>query len=149
MLKILCMEVIMKTKLGISAGLFGVAVYFMGLFSGYIVLALFVGYILLFEQNEWLKKSAVKVFVVCVFFDIFSTVIGFIPDIINLINNIYSIFDNSFKILIVSKIVILVQSIIAIVKKAVLLGLGFKALHQGTVKIGAIDRIVSKHMKSE
>ncbi len=51
---------VQKTKLGISVGLLGAAIYFMGLFSGYMVAVLLAGYVLLFEENEWLKKSAVK-----------------------------------------------------------------------------------------
>ena len=43
----------MKTKLGVSVGILGAATYFLGLFSGYTVLALVVGYILLCEQDSW------------------------------------------------------------------------------------------------
>ena len=42
-----------KTKLGISVGLLGAAIYFMGLFGGYLVAVLLAGYILMFEENEW------------------------------------------------------------------------------------------------
>ena len=49
-----------KTKLGISVGLLGAAIYFTGLFSGYLVAVLLAGYVLMFEENEWLRKNAVK-----------------------------------------------------------------------------------------
>lgn len=50
----------MKTKLGISAGLLGAAVFFLALVGGWIPTILVAGYILLFEANDWLKNCAVK-----------------------------------------------------------------------------------------
>ena len=49
-----------KTKLGISVGLLGAAIYFTSLFSGYLVPVILTGYVLLFEENDWLRKNAVK-----------------------------------------------------------------------------------------
>ena len=49
-----------KTKLGISVGLFGAIIFAVALFGGYIPSILLVGYVLLMETNEWLRKSAVK-----------------------------------------------------------------------------------------
>ena len=41
-----------KTRLGISVGLLGAGVCFLGLVGGYLVTAILAGYILLFEENE-------------------------------------------------------------------------------------------------
>ena len=43
-----------------SIGLLGAAIYFTGLFSGYIVPVLLVGYVLMFEENGWLRRSTAK-----------------------------------------------------------------------------------------
>lgn len=139
----------MKTKLGVSVGLFGAATYFMGLFSGYVVLAIMVGYVLLCESNEWLRRSAVKAFAVCVGFSVLSALVGFIPNIIGFIDDIFNIFNSSFSISIVSKIVTFINTVIALAQKILLLVLGFKALHQGTVKIGIIDKLINDHMKAD
>ena len=48
-----------KTRLGISVGMLGAAIYLTGLFSGYVVAVLMAGYVLLFEENSWLRRSAV------------------------------------------------------------------------------------------
>ena len=48
-----------KTKLGISVSLMAAAVYLLGLLSGYTVTILLVGYILLKEEDMWLKKQSV------------------------------------------------------------------------------------------
>ena len=45
----------MKSNLGISVGLLGAVAYFAGLFGGYVPLLVVVGYILLREQNYWLR----------------------------------------------------------------------------------------------
>ena len=49
-----------KTRLGISVGMLGAAVYLTGLFSGYLVALLMAGYVLLCEENGWLKRSVIK-----------------------------------------------------------------------------------------
>lgn len=136
----------MKTKLGISVGMMGAAIYFSGLFSGYIVLVLMVGYTLLFEENEWLKKSAVKAFAVVIGFSILSALVDFIPNAITIIDDAMNIFGKDLSIAIVSKFVTLINTILFIAQKIVLLVLGFKAFRQSTVKIGIIDNTIHKHM---
>lgn len=49
-----------KTRMGISVGLMGAATYLCGLFGGLMVTVVIAGYILLFEENAWLKRAAVK-----------------------------------------------------------------------------------------
>lgn len=48
-----------KTRMGISVGLMGAATYLCGLFGGLMVTVVIAGYILLFEENAWLKRAAV------------------------------------------------------------------------------------------
>ena len=86
-----------KTKLGISVGLLGAVLYFTGLFSGYIVAVLIAGYILLCEENEWLRKSAVKALGVMIAFSLMTTVINLIPNALSFIDEIVSIFAKYFQ----------------------------------------------------
>ena len=65
-----------KTKLGISVGLLGAAVYFCGVLS-LLALIIVAGYILLVEENIWLRKSAVKAVVIYVSFAIIETIFSF------------------------------------------------------------------------
>ena len=57
-----------KTRLGISVGMLGATIYLSGLFGGYVAILLLAGYSLLFEENIWLKKSAVKAVALLLFF---------------------------------------------------------------------------------
>ena len=133
-----------KTKIGIPAGLLAAAVFFVTLFSGYTGLILLAGYILLFEEDKWLKKMAVKAFFINAMFSLFSALIGFIPDVLSLINNIFGIFGKTFYIVPLSGIAVTITAIISIVKKFLFIVLGLKALNRGTVAIGSVDKIADK-----
>lgn len=80
-----------KTRLGISVGLLGAAIYFMGLFSGYLLAVLLAGYVLLFEENSWLRKNAVKAMSVMAVFSLLITVLNLVPNAIGFINDVVSI----------------------------------------------------------
>lgn len=135
-----------KTKLGISVGLLGAIVCFAAFFSGYLAAIVLMGYILLFESNEWLRKIAVKAVVILVAFSVLDAVVGLIPDAIDLIDSLFGIFGKSFSIGFLSSLVSLVRNALDILEKLIFLVLGFKALSQGSVAVGPIDGIVDKNL---
>lgn len=135
----------MKAKLGISVGLLGAATYLIALFGGYTPLLLLVGYILIVEENIWLKKAAIKSIALCMFFSLINSVIGLIPSLIYLIDDLLNIFDSSFSIPVITSIIIFIQSAVSFVKTVLLLGLGITALNQGTIKFPFIDKLIDKH----
>lgn len=135
-----------KTKLGISVGLLGAVLYFMGLFSGYMVVVLLAGYVLLFEENEWLRKTAVKAVSVMVVFSFLITVVNLIPNAISLIDYIVSMFGGSFYIAFISNLVNAVVAALNIIEKLLLLGLGMKALNQGSISVPVVDKLINKYM---
>lgn len=136
-----------KTKLGISVGLLGAAVYFSGLFNGLLLIAILAGYVLLVEENEWLRRTSVKAVVLYIMFALLSTLVGFIPDIIGLINSLCGIFGGSFAIPALSSIVEFIQYGIQIVRDILFIILGIKALNQGTVVIPVVDNFINKYMQ--
>lgn len=135
-----------KTKLGISVGLMGAIAYFAGLFSGYLVAVLIFGYIMLVEDNPWLRKTAVKSIVLLVTFSALSAVIGLIPDFISFINTIFNVFGSYFSLSVVTNILAVLTSALGILKTVVFLVLGLKALNQGTLTIPVVDNITNKNM---
>ncbi len=134
-----------KTKLGITVALMGAALYFMGLINilGLVILA---GYVLLFEENEWLKKSAVKAVTIVFAFALISVVVSFSNDIFGVINNIISWFDSSVRISWPLSLDSIVLNIINALEKLILIILGFKAFSQSSLSIGPIDKVVNKNM---
>lgn len=133
-----------KTKLGISVGFLGAAIYFLGLFSGYLVVALLVGYVLLFEQNEWLRKCAVKAITLMLVISFVVTVINLIPNSISFINSVFSLLGGSFSIGFITSIINAIVGAIGIIEKLLFLGLGLTALNMGTIAIPAVDKLVNK-----
>lgn len=80
-----------KSKLGVSVALMGAALYFLGLFSGYVALIILAGYVLLMEENVWLKKTAVKSVALLMLFSLILSVLGLIPSLVNFIDDTVNI----------------------------------------------------------
>ena len=135
-----------KTRLGISVGMLGAAIYLTGLFSGYVVAILMAGYVLLCEENSWLRRCAVKAVSLMVFFSFITVLINLIPNAISSINYIASMFGSSFYAVFITNLVSAVTSIIDIIEKLLFIGLGVKALNQGTIAVPVVDKLVSKYM---
>lgn len=135
-----------KTRLGISVGMFGAAIYLTGLFSGYLVAVLLAGYVLLSEENGWLKKSAVKAVSLMVFFSFITVLINLIPNAMSCIGYVASMFGGSFRVGFISNLVSAVTSAIDIIEKLLFIGLGVKALNQGTIAVPVVDKLVGKYM---
>ena len=135
-----------KTKLGITVGALGAITFFAGFFGGYLAAIVLAGYALLFEENAWLKRSVVKSVVLMVFFSLTVAIINVIPDLLEFVGNIASVFNGNFSIIKVNQIVNVLVSGLNLVEKVLFLGLGVKALSQGTIVIPFIDKKVSKYI---
>lgn len=136
-----------KTKLGISVGMLGSAIYLAGLFSGYMVAILIAGYALLFEENRWLKRSAVKAVSLMVFFSFITVLINLIPDAMNCISYVASMFGGNFHVGFISNLVSAVTSVIDVIQKVLFLALGVKVLNQGTIVVPVVDKLINKYME--
>lgn len=135
-----------NTRLGISAGALGAAAYLAGFFGGYVVVVLLTGYVLLFEENAWLRRCVVKAAVLLLFFTFLIGCINIIPDILDAISNFSSIFGRSVTIPIIYNIISFITSILTVFEKILILGLGIKATRQETIVIPAVDSLVSRFM---
>lgn len=134
-----------KTKLGVSVGLIGAALYFLGLIS-FIPLVILAGYVLIREENVWLRKTAVKALVIVIGFDLISIVIGFGSDIFSVINYFIGLTPAHFSAGWPLHIDTLIRYILNLCQTLLLLVLGFKAFSQGSMKVGNIDSMIDKHM---
>ena len=135
-----------KTKLGISVGLLGAILFFACYFGGYTVTILLAGYILLVEDNAWLKRVTVKGVVLMVAFSVLAALVNFIPNIMGYVDDIFRIFNGSFYIPVISNIVNFIIDSLNLVEKVMFLLLGFMALKQKTIVIPPLDSFVSKYM---
>lgn len=137
-----------KTKLGISVGLLGAALYFLGLFSGYLATILVAGYVLLCENDEWLKKTAVKSVAVLMVFSFVSAVITLIPNAINFVDSVFSVFGGDFHIYFVTNVINVITTALSILQKLLLLGLGLLAFKQETIPVPVIDGLINKYFNN-
>ncbi len=136
-----------KTKLGISVGLLGAIIYFASAFGGgYLVALLLCGYVLLFEDNPWLRKTSVKAVLLLIIFSLISVVLGLIPDIWQTITNLLTAFNKYPSSTFMSGINSAISSAITIIKSVLFIILGLKALNQGAIKLLIIDKIIDKYM---
>jgi len=133
-----------KTKLGITISLLGGALYFIGLL-GIIPLVIAAGYVLVMEENQWLKRVAIKAVAVVLFFAILSNIVGLVADSSSFLNNIVSLFNGTINLATVNRIVSILRNIISFLSTLSLLLLGFKAMKMGDVRIGAVDKVIDKN----
>lgn len=135
-----------KTKLGISVGVLAAAIYFIGLFNGYLIPVLITGYVLLREDDAWLKKAAVKAIATMAVFSLLSVLIGLLPDFISFINSIVSVFGGHFQVTLVTKVVSVLVLALDLVRTLLLIILGFQALSKHTFPVPVVDKLVEKYM---
>ena len=138
--------IMQKTKLGISVGMLGAVLYFMGIFSGYLLVAIFAAYVLLYEENGWLKQSAVRAVAILVIFSFGITVVKLIPDAMDFVDDIVTIFGGHFRIVMISNVVSVIVSALNLIEKLLLLCLGVKALRQESISVPIIDTLLDKYM---
>lgn len=136
-----------KTKLGVSVGLLGAALFFAALFGGYVAVFLIVGYTLLFEENAWLKKAGVKAIAVMMTFAVLIALVGLIPDCIGLIADFFGIFKMYFSTEVLYSIIRVIQDVLELIRNVLMLVLGLKALNQGTVTVPIVDNLIKKYME--
>ena len=138
----------MKSKLGISVGLFGAGIYLGNLVGGILVSILLLGYVLLFEENEWLKVSVIKATVLSMLFTFLTMVVELIPRTIGTIDNLMRIFDGDFTVQLLSRVTLFLNYGIGLLEMVVFLLLAVKALNQRTMNIPVVDGMIKKHYMS-
>lgn len=135
-----------KTKLGVSVGLLGAALYFLGAIS-MLPAFLLVGYVLLFESNEWLKKTAVKMAVIVISFSLLFVAIDMIYDIFSFANAVLGLIRIPFTLGFPLGIDSMLKSALSFFESLLLLVMGISALSQGSVKVNFFDKIVDKNIQ--
>ena len=136
----------MKTKIGISAGAYAAFTFLIALFGGYVPLTLAVGFVLIFEGNDWLRATVVKAMALLLCFSILNIFLNAIPDLFEIINDAAGIFKGSVPTGPLDNIIAFLKDIISVLKNVLFLLLALFALSMKTIKIGFIDKFVEKHL---
>lgn len=136
----------MKTKIGLSVGLVGMGVYLLGLFGGFTVLFLVAGYILVAEENAWLRVTAAKACILAVLFSLANVLIGLIPDLLGILTSTLAVFEVPFRLYWVNNLFSAIHGVVNVVKILLFLLLAFKALTMENVVLGPLDAFLKNHM---
>ena len=135
-----------KTKLGISVPLMASLVYFLGLISP-VALVVAVGYVLIRETDQWLKKAAVQALVIVAAYMVISTVFGFFNNLFGFFNGFLMNFSFiHFRFTYPFHADEIVLAIAGAAEKALLVILGLLALGKKGGSLPGIGRFVDKHM---
>ena len=134
-----------KTKLGISVGLMGLIMCLAGMFTGYVAAVVIAGYILLAEENIWLKKTAAKVICLMLAFSVLSAAVTFIPTVWSAIESFVQIFSPYFFSSVFHQIFSFFSEVVSILRTVVFAILAYKSISQGTIKIPVVDGLLDKH----
>lgn len=134
-----------RTKLSISVGFLGALTCLAPLFGGYVFFIILVLYILLREENEWLRNTAIKALAVVFSFALLQEVIGLIPSAISLINRVFAVFGGDFSINFLTRLTTAISSFLSLAETVILLLMATRGLHQGSVQIAGIDNFLRKH----
>ena len=135
----------MKTKLGISAGAIAAVSFLIAYFSGYLALIALVGIVLVFDNNEWLKKNVVKALVLLVCFSLINAALYLIPDFLEIIYDAALIGNVSLGFVSKTRQVFnVINDIVVLCKELLFILLAFTALKMKTIRIGFIDNFIDK-----
>lgn len=136
-----------KTKIGISVGLFAAATYLLGLFGGYVVIALVAGYVFLKEDSAWLKKQCVRTVALMLLFSLANGIVGLIPEFFSIISNIIGPFSDRYvSFSFADRLYSILYHLLNIGKVVLFVLLALGALKQAKGKLPVIDDLIDKYL---
>lgn len=136
-----------KTKLGISVGVLCAILFFTCLFGGWLASFVIAAYILINEENPWLKKTSIKAILLMILFTVIPAVLNLIPELFSVLDSIWYVFDKFIDVDFfntLERIIRALNSIIYYIESILFLLLGIFALKQSTIKIPGIDALLNK-----
>ena len=138
-----------KSNLGVSVGFIGALAYLAAFLNSFVGLLLIVGYVLLREENIWLRKNVLKALVLYIGFLLLSVVVRLIPNFFGLLNTFLSIFRFNFVSIVFTGIFATLTKLLTYGAKLLYLALGVMALTQRTIAFAPLDKFIDKLVNLE
>lgn len=134
-----------KTKLGLPVGLMIALAFLLCLFGGYLPALLIVGYVMLREENEALKKGVLKAFALMIAFDLLIFVINLIPSVLTLPRSLLSGFGIGFLFNVVDGFFDFIVSIVSLAERVIFVVYALLSFQKGNApKLPLIDKLINK-----
>ena len=121
--------------------------YFLGLYGGYVITGIFVGYILLKEEDMGLKKEAVRVLLLMVLFSLAGTALNLLPNVLSILTNLLELVDEHVYFTFFQRVFDVLASILSVLKTVAFVLLGLSAVFGKSEKLPIVDPIIEKYMK--
>ena len=131
-----------KTKLGLSVGIVAAISYLMFFYGGLVAGLLVAGYILVCENDSWLKRVALKALALTLAFSVVNTLIYLLPSLLNVFNNMVAIFGGYLRLTIISNIAEFLSSIVNIFELVAYIGLAIMALFGKSINFKPLDKLI-------
>ena len=135
-----------KTKIGLKVPVFAALACLLALYGGYVAAALMLGYVLLVEEDAWLKKFCVKLMVLLLAFSAASTVIYLIPNLMDLVYSLLGLFGVNIYFDIINRAFGFLGSILSLGKTLLFLFLCGATFLGKTVKLPLVDDLLDKYI---
>lgn len=133
--------------LGISVGLTAMLIYFSGLISS-TILVLAAGYVLLKEEDRWLRAVAAKaILIVCIFGAIGAGITMIENGISGLNYLVMFVGAGSLDRMALQDLCSLLDYVCLIIRDLILLIAGIQAFHCNNFRVGFIDRMINRNIQ--
>lgn len=136
-----------KTKLGISNFLLAAMIYLLGLFSNTVALVVAVGYVLIREDDAWLRKAALKALILHLIILVLQCVVAFMPDLLGLLNSFLNIFKVNVNFGFISSVKSFLNNSLDILRTVLFFLLALFALLGKNFPIPVVEGMAEKHSK--
>ena len=133
-----------KSKLGLPVGVVAAGLYLIGLFGGYFPALLLAGYILLREEDNFLRRAVVKTFLVMFVCSILNAIVYLLPEYIGIFQNLLAIFNVHFSINVLNYICRACSQCVNLMESLLLLILAILAFFGKSVDLKFISKCVDK-----
>ena len=133
-----------KTKLNLPVAIVAAAAWLLGLYGGYVITGILIGYVLLKEDSQWLKKNCLRVLILMLTFSVGLTVINLLPSLLELLYSFLRIFKVSIYLNFIQEIFNLVSTVVSLVKTVLFILLGIAAALNKDFKIPVLDPFIEK-----
>lgn len=135
-----------KTKLNIPVALVAAAACFLGLYGGYVITGILVGYVLLKEEDAWLKKVCARVLVLMLAFSLANTALNLLPNLLEILYSFLRIFNVNFYLDFIHSFFNVLYQILSLVKTILFVLMGIAALMNKRFSFPVIDPFLEKHL---
>lgn len=133
-----------KTKLGLSVTFVAALAYFFGLFST-IPAVLLVAFVLLKEDDEWLKKMVVKALILVLVFWVAGSLLTAINEVFSMLSVVVGWFGAG-RVSVPLNLTSLISYALDAVEILLMIVLGLQALKHESMPLGPIDGMVDSAM---